>query len=237
MNFKLLKELFREHANAVTPHISEEHIYAHCMLLYRAVPTLITAEFNKSMWSSEFVRNHAQLIAMSPVSLHTLDNTDLLKSLQDKGDGLIVLSPSRRLNDKIWKPDESAPLDRGYVWPLAVNSETVVKRPGAGRYRRTKADVASWTWATAYLPREYIRLISAGIVNDGLPVKAVVVDNNGVMAVFQVNAENHDEWTSRCKEIRTHLLAEGLPIVSFRIDSLIPLQHGTQKHGTIIYLA
>jgi len=236
MHFEQLRQIFCDYLRAASPHVTEEHIYAFTLLLYPKLSTFVAAELDKAFRSPDFVRHYHELIAISPTRPHTLDSSDLLSIIGSPNDSLILLSPYSRLEDKFWGAENDA-LDRDYVWPLGVNSEAVVRVAGRGRFRRIKADVVNWRVAAAHVSHDHIPFITNGILEDQIPVLAVVVDNNGIVVLFHIGAANYKQWAARCKDIRTYLRSLGIYDFCFRIDTLIPLEQGSREQGRIIYFA
>lgn len=237
MNFELLRQIFREYLRAASPHVNEGHIYAFTMLLHHKIVKFIKTELDNAFSSPDFVRHYHELISLSPIRPHTLSSIDLLRIIKGPDDSLILLSPYSRLEDRFWNTVENDALDRDYVWPLGVNSEAVIRIPGKGRFRRTKADVVNWRVAVAHISHDHIPFLTDVIGDDQIPVIAVVVADEGIVVVFETGAANHKEWAARCKEIRTYLGEQGIPGVCFSIDTLIPLEQGSRPQGKIIYFA
>jgi hypothetical protein len=236
MNFELLRQICRDYLRAESPHVTEEHIYAFTMLLHPRISQFVIAELDKAFRSPDFVRHYHELISISPIEPHTLDSSNLLQIISSPVDSLILLSPNSRLEDKFWGAENDA-LDRDFVWPLGVNSEAVVRVPGRVRFRRTKADVVNWSVAAAHVSHNHIPFITKGILEDQIPVLAVVVDDNGVVVLFHIGAANYKQWAARCTEIRTYLRSLGIYDLCFHIETLIPLEQGSREQGKIIYFA
>jgi hypothetical protein len=236
MKFEQLREIFSDNLRPRSPWVTEEHIDAFTTLLYPKISQFVFAELDQAFSSPDFVRHYHELITFSPRSPHTVDSSDLLGIIVSPNDSLILLSPNSRLEDKFWNAENDA-LDRNYVWPLGVNSEAVVRMPRSSRFRRTKADVVNWSVAAAHVSHDHIPFITAGILDNQIPVLAVVVDNNGVVVLFHIDAANYKQWAARCTEIRTYLRSLGIYDFCFRIDTLIPLEQGSREQGKIIYFA
>ncbi len=236
MSFDQLREIFSTKLRSWSAWVTEEHIDAFTTLLYPKISQFVFAELDRAFRSPDFVRHYHELISISPIEPHTLDSSDLLSIIGSPNDSLILLSPYSRLEDKFWGAENDA-MDRDYVWPLGVNSEAVVRVAGRGRFRRTKADVVNWRVAAAHVSHDHIPFITNGILDDQIPVLAVVVDNNGIVVLFHIGAANYKQWAARCKEIRTYLRSLGIYAFCFRIDTLIPLEQGSREQGRIIYFA
>ncbi len=54
MNFELTQELFREHLSAKGRWLPEGTLYAHSMLLYRSLPSLVSQQFDLALMAPDF---------------------------------------------------------------------------------------------------------------------------------------------------------------------------------------
>lgn len=237
MNFELIRELLREHLSAKMSWLPEGTLYAHSMLLYRSLPSLVSQQFDLALMAPDFGEMYADLIQASPQAPHTLGQFDLFSKFSDIDDHFIVVSPGSRMEDMLWNYQDSDAFGRDYVWPFAVSPEDVVRKPGALRYRRTRADVMKWYVATLSISRDELPWIMDLIDTEGMPILAVVADEGNIVVLFEVDAVDYADWRRKCRMISRYMAELGGPNLEFRVDTLVPLQSGSRERGTILYLA
>lgn len=178
----------------------------------------------------------ANIIVRSPRPVAETGFEDLFHALTTPEQSLVLKRAGYR-GDLVWS--RTQPLEGSYhtLWPFPVDVTRLQTQGNGSHYRLNQAQVLVWNRAAVFIEQRSLGEFKNCLHLRGQQVRAITQSSDGVVAIFDIEADGFLMWRRGVRDLSSSLTLRGVKHAPISMHELVPISRDSRGFGSLLYLA